>query len=119
MQDLDSFILHIPRFEGDIPIPVIPVSACDPGAESSEDPSTGSSASGTRTQACKRKVPIDLNPPKKAKKATGRPLGGIKITSPKQKAPASTPPLETWKGIPILRSKRYIHRKSFLFKTHR
>jgi hypothetical protein len=53
MQDLDSFISPIHGFECDIPIPAILISAYDPGAESSEDPSIGSSVSALRIQACK------------------------------------------------------------------
>jgi hypothetical protein len=37
MHDLDNFILPIPRFEGDIPIPTIPISVRDLSAESFED----------------------------------------------------------------------------------
>jgi hypothetical protein len=102
LQDLDNFISPIPGFEGDIPIPAILISAHDPGAESSEDPSIGSSASASRTRACKQNVPIDPSPPKKAKKTAGKPSGGIKITGTKQKAPALTPPSGIRKGIPIL-----------------
>jgi hypothetical protein len=89
MQDLDNFISPIPGFEGDILIPAIPISARDPGVESSEDPSARSSVSASRTWAYKRKAPINPNPHKKAKKATGKSLGWIKISGPKQKAPAS------------------------------
>jgi hypothetical protein len=53
MQDLDNFILPIPRFEGDVPIPTILIFARDPGTESFEEPSTGSSASDSRTWAYK------------------------------------------------------------------
>jgi hypothetical protein len=88
--------------------------ARDPSAESSKDPPAGSSANTPRTQAYKQKVHVVLNPPKKAKKIVGKPLGGIKITSPKQKASVSTTPLGIRKGILILRSKRYIHHKFFL-----
>jgi hypothetical protein len=63
MQDLDSFISPVPGFEGDIPILAILISARDPGAESSEDPSAGSSASASRTWTYKKKVPIDPSPP--------------------------------------------------------
>jgi hypothetical protein len=38
MQDSDSFFSPIPGFEGDVPIPAIPISACDPGAEPFEEP---------------------------------------------------------------------------------
>jgi hypothetical protein len=68
MQDLDSFISPILGFEGDIPIPAIPISAHDPSVESSEDPSTRSNASASRTQDCKQKVSIAPSHPKKAKK---------------------------------------------------
>jgi hypothetical protein len=102
MRDLDSFILSIPGFNSDIPIPAIPILAYDPCVDSSKDPSTGSSVSASQTWACKQKSPIDPNPPKKAEKIIGKPLGGIKITGPKQHAPASTPPSGTRKGIQIL-----------------
>jgi hypothetical protein len=65
MHDLDRFVSPIPRFEGDVPIPAIPILARDPGPESSEEPPAGSSASTPRTQACKRKAPANPNPPKK------------------------------------------------------
>jgi hypothetical protein len=115
MQDLDNFISPIPGFEFDVLILAIPILVHDPDAESSEEPSTGSSASTPRTRAYNRKALVDLNPPKKAKKMTRKPLGGIKITGPKQQAPVSTPPLGTQNGIPILQSKTYIHHKFFLF----
>jgi hypothetical protein len=102
MQDLDSFISLIPRFEDDVLIPAIPVSTRDPNTESSEEPPAKSSAATPRTPACKKNTPVDPHPPKKVKKMVGKPSGGIKITSPKQKAPASTPPSRTRKGILIL-----------------
>jgi hypothetical protein len=88
MQDLDSFVSPIPSFEDDVPIPAIPISASDPGAEPSEEAPTGSSASTLWTRASKQKVHINPNPLKQAKKIVGKPLGGIKITGPKPKAPA-------------------------------
>jgi hypothetical protein len=115
MQDFDSFILPILGFEGDVLIPAIPILACDLGAEPSEDPPTGSSASTPRTRAYKRKAHIDPNPPKKAREIVEKPLGGLKITGPKSKTLALTPAPRTQKGIPILQSKRYIHHKSSLF----
>jgi hypothetical protein len=117
MQDLDDFISPTPSFEGDVSIPAIPILACDPSTEPSEELLSGSSASTPRTQACKRKATINLNPPKNANEIAGEPLGGIKIIHPKSKAPASTPPSRTRKGIPILRSKRYVHHKS-IFIAH-
>jgi hypothetical protein len=45
---------------------------------------------------------IDPSYQRKDKKASRKPLGGIKISNPKPKAPASTPPSEIQKGIPIL-----------------
>jgi hypothetical protein len=92
MQDLDSFISPIPGFEGDIQIPAIPASACDPGAESSQGPSIRSGAKSSWTQASKRKAPVDPSYQKKAKKAPGKPPGRIKISDSKPKAPALTPP---------------------------
>jgi hypothetical protein len=111
MHDLDSFISPILGFEGDTPIPTIPISTCDPGVESSQDPSTGSGAGTSRTQASKRKAPIDSSYQKKAPR---KPLGGIKISDPKPKAPTLTPPSGTQKGILILRSKRYTYLQYFL-----
>jgi hypothetical protein len=62
MQDLDSFISPIPKFEGDMSIPTIPISARDLAVESSKDPSTRYSVGASRTQASKRKAPIDPSP---------------------------------------------------------
>jgi hypothetical protein len=114
MNDLDNFISPIPRFEGDIPILAISISAHHPVAKSSQDPSTRFGADTSWTRASKRKAPIDPSFQKKAKKAPRKPLGGIKISDPKPKAPASTPPSGTQKGIPILRSKRYDYLQHFL-----
>jgi hypothetical protein len=114
MQDLDSFISPIPRFEGDIPISCHLDTTHDPGIESSENPSTGCNASTSRTRACKWKVPIDPSPHKKAKKTAGKPLDGIKISGPKQKAPPSTPPSRIRNGILILWSKGYTYLNYFL-----
>jgi hypothetical protein len=116
MQDLDSFISPVPGFEGDFPIPAILISARDPGAESSEDPSARSSASTSRSRTYKKKAPIDPSPlPQKANKAIRKPLGGIKISGPKQKAPASTHPSRIRKGIPILRSKGILILNTFFY----
>jgi hypothetical protein len=102
MQALDNFISPIPGFEGDIPIPAIPVSAKPPGGEADSDPSTGASADAPQTWAGKRKATANLTPQKRTKKDVGKPLGGIKINEPVSKANASTP----WKGILMLRLKR-------------
>jgi hypothetical protein len=114
MQDLDSFTSPIPGFEGDILIPAISVSARNPSVESSEGPSTRSSVGASWTQASKWKAPIDPSYQKKARKAPGKPLGGIKISDPKPKVATSTPLSCTRKGIPILRSKRYAYLQYFL-----
>jgi hypothetical protein len=71
MQDLDNFILPIPGFKGDILIPAIPISTRNPNVESSEDPSTVSSASASRPQASKRKALIDPNPLKGPRRLMG------------------------------------------------
>jgi hypothetical protein len=62
MQGLDSFLSLIPGFEGDIPIPAIPISARPPGGESISDPSTGASASISKTWASKRKANANSTP---------------------------------------------------------
>jgi hypothetical protein len=49
MQALDSF-------DGDIPIPVVPVLAQPPSNDDASDSSTRSSASASKTRASKRKV---------------------------------------------------------------
>jgi hypothetical protein len=59
MQDLDNFISPIPGFVGDVQIPATLILAHDPSAESYEDPSIRSSASASRTRACKQKVPVN------------------------------------------------------------
>jgi hypothetical protein len=106
MQALDNFISPIPDFEGDIPIPAIPVSAHPPGGESIEDPSAESSAGALKTRARKRKATANLTPQKKAKKATEKSSSGMKINEPAPKAPALTPPSGSRKGISIHRSRR-------------
>jgi hypothetical protein len=65
MQALDSFISPIPGFDGDMPIPAIPVSAQPPSDEVTSDPSTGASTSTSRTWAGKRKTTANLTPQKK------------------------------------------------------
>jgi hypothetical protein len=112
MQDLDSFILLIPGFEGDISIPTTLVSAHDPIIKSSQGPSIGSGTGASRTWASKQRAPIAASYPKKSKKAPGKPPGRIKIPILNPKDPASTPPSRTQKGIPILRLKRCIHSAS-------
>jgi hypothetical protein len=109
MQDLDSFILPIPDFEGDIPILAIPISAHPPGGEAIDNPSTGSSADASKTQASKRKATANPTPQKKAKKATGKSSSRIKINELVPKASSSTPPLGPQKGISIHRSRRYAY----------
>jgi hypothetical protein len=103
---LDSFISPIPCFEGDIPIPAIPISACCPGGEAIDDLSVGSNAGASRTQANKRKAIAYVIPQKKAKKVTGRSSSGIKINEPMPKTSASTPPLGPRKPILIHLSRR-------------
>jgi hypothetical protein len=115
IQDLDSFISPIPSFEGDIPIPAIPVSACSPGGEAIDDPSATYSAGALRTQANKWKAMANLIPLKKAKKAIGRSSSEIKINKPMPKTSASTPPSSPWKGIPIHQSRRYCRLKYFFY----
>jgi hypothetical protein len=62
MQALDSFISPIPGFEGDIPIPAIPILAQPPGDESTSDSSAGVSASALKTWAGKRKATANPTP---------------------------------------------------------
>jgi hypothetical protein len=107
MQDLDNFISHIPGFEGDIPIPTIPISAHPPGGEAIDDPSTRASVDASKTWVSKRKATANPTPQKKAKKTTGESLSRIKINESVPKASALTPPSGPRKGIPIHRSKRY------------
>jgi hypothetical protein len=107
MQALDSFISPIPGFEGDIPIPTIPVSAQPIGGKANSNPSAGASAGTSRTRPGKQKATANPTPQKKAKKAAGKSLGEIKINEHAPKSPASTPPSGPRKGIPILRSNKY------------
>jgi hypothetical protein len=107
MQALDSLISPIPGFDGDIPIPAILVLARPPSDELASDPSTGASTSASKTRSSKRKAAANPTPQKKAKKATGRSSGGIKINEPAPKAPSSSPPLGSRLKIPIHRSKWY------------
>jgi hypothetical protein len=99
MQDLDNFISPIPSFEGDIPIPAMPISAHPPGDKAIDKPSTETSASKTR--ASKQKATANPTLQKKAKKTTGKCSSGIKINKPMTKASALTPLSGPRKGIPI------------------
>jgi hypothetical protein len=65
MQDLDSFISPIPGFQGDILISAIPISTRPPGGEANDDPSVGSIADASKTQANRRKATANLTPQKK------------------------------------------------------
>jgi hypothetical protein len=69
MQGLDSFISPIPGFEGDIPIPAIPVLTQSPSSESASDLSAGASAGSSKTQTDKQKVAAYLTPQKKPKRS--------------------------------------------------
>jgi hypothetical protein len=115
MQALDSFISPIPGFDGDILIPIIPVSARPPGGEAIDDPAVGANVGASKTQAGKRKATANPTPQKKAKKATGKSSSGIKINEPVPKAPASTPPSGPRKGIPVHRLRRYTCLEYFFF----
>jgi hypothetical protein len=50
------FISLVPGFDGDVPIPAIPVLIYPPGDVVPRDSSVGASASVSRTQASKRKA---------------------------------------------------------------
>jgi hypothetical protein len=71
MEVLDNFISPVPGFDGDIPIPVIPISARPPGDESMSDPSVGASASTLKTQFGKGKVTANPTPKKKSQETHG------------------------------------------------
>jgi hypothetical protein len=117
MQALDNFISPIPSFEGDIPIPAIPVSARSPSDDYVSDPSAGASAGASKTRAGKQKATTKRTPKKTVKKATGKSSGGIKINKPTPKAvPAPTPPSNPRQRIPIHRSNRYTCHYAFLKK---
>jgi hypothetical protein len=104
MEALDNFISPIPGFQGDIPIPVIPVSAQFPSGESTSDPSVRASAGASNTLAGKCKGSATLIPHKKAKRVMGKSTGGIKINEPTPKASSIlTPPSGYRKKIPICR----------------
>jgi hypothetical protein len=113
MKALDSFISPIPDLDGDIPILVIPVLTRPPSDEPVSGPSTGASASASKTQAIKRKATANPTPQKKAKKATGRSSSSIKINELTPKAPALTPSSGPRQKIPIHRSNKYTGHKYF------
>jgi hypothetical protein len=113
MRALDSFISPIPGFDSDVLTLAIPVLTQLPHDESTSDPSAGTSASASRTQAGKWKVTADTTPQKKAKKVMGRSIGGVKINEPTPKSPASTPPPGPQQRIPIHCSKRYARHEYF------
>jgi hypothetical protein len=107
MQALDIFISSIHGFEGDIPIPAIPVSTRSPGGESASDSSAGASVRASKTRTGKRKAVAYLISHKKTKKAAGKSSSGIKIIEPAPKAsPALTPPSDSRQKIPIHQLKK-------------
>jgi hypothetical protein len=111
MQALNSFISPIPGFDGDIPIPTIPILARPPGDEPTSDPVVGASANSLKTQVGKQKATTNPTHQNKARKTTGRSAARIKINESSPKTSASTSPLShRWK-ISIQRSKRYAHHK--------
>jgi hypothetical protein len=69
---LDSYISPIPRFEGDILVPVILVSVRSPSGESASYPSARVSAGASSTRVGKYKPSATLTPIKKAKKVSGQ-----------------------------------------------
>jgi hypothetical protein len=107
MQDLDNIFSPILDFDSDVLIPSIPILARPPSDESVSDPSTGASASASKTRAGKWKATTNPTPQKKAKTAMGRSSSGIKINEPTPKARALTPPSGPRQRIPIHQSKRY------------
>jgi hypothetical protein len=92
MQALDSFISPVLGFDGDIPIPDIPVSAWPAGDGSMSDPSIAASANTLKTQAGKREATVNPIPHKKTRKTTGKPTSRIKINELAPNATALTPP---------------------------
>jgi hypothetical protein len=62
MQALDNFISHVPGFDGDIPLLAILILARPPGDEPKSDPSTGASASASKTRASNRKAIANPTP---------------------------------------------------------
>jgi hypothetical protein len=62
MQALDNFLSPIPSFDGDIPIPAVPVLVQPPSDESVDDPSVGASASASKTRGSKRKASANPTP---------------------------------------------------------
>jgi hypothetical protein len=102
MQALDNFISPIPRFERDIPILAVLISAQTPSSESTDDSSANPGAGSSRTREGKHKATTTPPPSKKPKKIVGKSDGGIKINEPTSK-PSSTlaPPLGPQKKFPI------------------
>jgi hypothetical protein len=49
MQALDNFISPVCGFDGDIPIPAIPILVRSPGVGPTSDPTIGASASTSKT----------------------------------------------------------------------
>jgi hypothetical protein len=82
MQALNNFISDIPGFEGDIPIPTIPISTRAPSGESADDLFMSPGAGSSRTRAGKCKATSSLPPQKRARKVMGKAIGGIKIKEP-------------------------------------
>jgi hypothetical protein len=94
---MDNFISTIHGFEGDSPIPAIPISARILSAELAIDSSMGPSARSSRTRADKRNTAVTPPPSENPQKVVSRKLSGIKINDPTPNpAPALTPPKGSW-----------------------
>jgi hypothetical protein len=114
MQALDNFISPVPRFDSDISILAIPVSARPPSDESTSDPSVGASASTLKARDGKWKATANQTPLKKARKTIGKSMGRITINEPTPNAHALTPPSGPWRKILIQRSKSTLIMNTFL-----
>jgi hypothetical protein len=107
MQALDSVASTIPSFNGDNPIPTIPISAQVPSVELADDSSIGPSVGSSKTRAGKLKAMATPPPLKKAKKVMGKKLGRININDPAPKPSSTlTPPKGPLGKFTICRSKR-------------
>lgn len=108
MQGMDNFISPVSGFEGDIPIPTIPISARIPNVESANDSSACPSARSSMTRAGKRKAATTLPPSKKAKKVVGKRFDGVMINDPVPKPSTTLTPTKGPRGkFTMRRSNRY------------
>jgi hypothetical protein len=90
----------VPGFEGETPIPVIPVLARAPNADLVGEASGSSGVSSSRTRDGKHTVASSQALPAKVRKATSKKATGIKINEPMPQMHSAPTALGNTQGSP-------------------